>query len=630
MTSSRGGGPKSRNRSAREYCFAALLALSLTVAVGHGNAWADGTAADTGGGSVGTSESTKTNATTGPSSVGTVTDPPNSAEGTKKTTTETTRATSTFKDTTPDGDLPKRRTAAATPPEGAAAETDTSKSTETAQEPPLTGPTETLPTGPPETLPTTAAETPTTAAPTTAAETPPTKPSGAEALSLETVTQRAAALETDSVLRAADVATPTARTPDTARAMIELEDAGSFAALAAAPAALSSTAVSSVTVAPTPPSPPSLIAEIIALPGRIVNTVLQVLGITTSAGNPVSPLSPGPIAELVFGIFRRIEEVLGLTAPVMGLPVPPSMTYTGPLDMPTPTVAQFLNAATTAYVLGGTPGGMVPLTVDGWPLEHTDTLTGMSAKVWVTPQQHIIIAYSGTTGGTNLLFNPLIAFSQVLTDLAAGFGDTPPAAFTQAVDFAKLVQEEATKQGYTPDSIFVTGHSLGGWEAGYVAQQLGLPGIGFESPGLPSVVPGNGADGLFVNTVTYGDMAGYLASDLPGLQPLAPAYVPAGGTKPHWGPIVMLGDPNSINPMVNSARLWGQGLIGSLIGLIDLFGNFLGYHLPGVQAYNLGVVSDPAVVPWLGTPAGPVHNFSELTIPQFLKAASDAGILVAP
>ena len=127
--------------------------------------------------------------------------------------------------------------------------------------------------------------------------------------------------------------------------------------------------------------------------------------------------------------------------------------------------------------------------------------TGEDATVWVTPQNQIIIAYSGTTGGTNLLFNPLIAISQLLTDFQAGFGNTTPKAFTQALEFAQQVQAEAAVQGYPPDSIFVTGHSLGGWEAQYVAQQIGLSGIGFETPGLSTTVAGNGSEALF--TIGY-------------------------------------------------------------------------------------------------------------------------------
>ena len=387
-----------------------------------------------------------------------------------------------------------------------------------------------------------------------------------------------------------------------------------------------------VDTAPITPGAVSPIAEIVALPGRIVNAVLQLVGITTAAGTGPSPFSPAPFADLIFAVFRRLEQAFGLHTPLPVQPVPPSLTYTGPLDIPTPTVAQFLNAATTEYVLGGVPGGMTPFAVDGWPMTSLYLETGEDASVWVTPQNQIIIAYSGTTGGTNLLFNPLIAITQLLTDLEAGFGNTTPAAFTQALDFAQQVQAEAEKQGYAPGSVFVTGHSLGAWQAQYVAQQLGLNGIGFEGPGLSTTVPGNGADSLFVNTATYGDMAGYLSSDLPGLYPFVPyPYVAGGGLHPHYGPIVMLGDPNANTPMINAAGLWGKGIVGSLIAVVDLLGNFLASHLPGVQAYNLDVDQDPGVVPWLGINGGTVHTgFGEMTIPEFLKASSDAGILVKP
>jgi hypothetical protein len=385
-----------------------------------------------------------------------------------------------------------------------------------------------------------------------------------------------------------------------------------------------------VVTQPQPPGPVAPVAEIAALPGRFVNAVMQLVGITT-AGDFVSPISPAPIDELFFSVFRRLESELGLDAPPTGVPVPPKLSYTGSLDRPTPTVEQFLNASSTSYVLGGTPAGMAPFTVDGWPMTSTDTLTGMSAQVWVTPQSQIIIAYSGTSGGTNAVFNPVIAITGVLTDLQAGFTNTTPLAFNEAAQFAQRVQTEAAAQGYAPEDIFVTGHSLGGWEAEYVSQQLGFAGIGFESPGLPSIVPGNGADALFVNTASYGDIAPYLASDLPGLQPFAPPYVPAGGVKPHYGPIVLLGDPNAINPVVNASRLWGTSIVGSLIAVVDLLGNFALNHMVGIQAYNLDINLDPGIVPWLGIPGGPILvGFGDLTIPEFLKAASDAGILVQP
>ncbi len=582
-------------RSARHYGLAVLLALGLAVASGQSTAWADSTDTESSGGSL-TSSSAATDTSAGgagarpsdSSSRGasdatkSATDDANTAAGAKGTAASARDAS------------PTRFTSPTKPKDGSTVGADRASGRDTA----------------------TSSLAEEDSAPSTQTGT-----QGAAASPLEPPEP----LRQVTTTRGALLSTSIASLPDTTAA----PKAVALDTPAAPAPATWRTAL--VVTTPQPPGPVAPIADIVELPGRIVNAFLQLVGVTTAAGTPPSPISPAPIAELVFAVFRRLESDLGLDAPVTGMPVPPSLVYTGPLTRPTPTVEQFLNAATTSYVLGATPGGMRPFTVDGWPMASTDTFTGMSAKVWVTPQSQLIIAYSGTTGGTNLLFNPWIALSQILTDAEAGFSNTTPDAFTQAVRFAERVQTEAAAQGYTADDIFVTGHSLGGWEAQYVAQQLGFAGIGFEGPGLSSTVPGNGVDALFVNTASYGDIAAYLASDLPGLQPFAPPYVPAGGLKPHYGPIVLLGDPDANNPMINASRLWGTSVVGSLIAVVDLFGNFFANHLPAVQAYNLDVDLDPSVVPWLGQPNGPVLvGFGELTIPEFLKAASDAGILVRP
>ena len=282
-------------------------------------------------------------------------------------------------------------------------------------------------------------------------------------------------------------------------------------------------------------------------------------------------------------------------------------------------------------MLGGVPGGLQPFTVNGVPMTSTNVLSGESAQVWVTPQQQIIIAYQGTTGGTNLLVDPLIAVSQVVADLQVIFTDTTPQAFTDSLAFERQVEAAAAQQGYSTSDIFVTGHSLGGWEAEYVAQQTGLGGIGFESPGINTTVPGNGAESGFVNIETYGDPVAYLSTDLPALQPFMPAYVPGGGSKPHYGSIVLIGDPNALTPLINASSLWGTSLIGDVIFVVDFLGNFFEHHLPGMQAYNLDVSPDPGVVPWLGATTGPVESgYGDLTIPQIKQAASQAGTLITP
>lgn len=431
-------------------------------------------------------------------------------------------------------------------------------------------------------------------------------------------TARAAADSAASVAVAVEDPAPQPGTPE------PTQEAAARAVVSALPSA-----AAQVTT-PVPPKPLSPIAQVLELPGRIVNAVLQFLDLTSAAG-PRSPFNIAPINDLLFAAFREIERLVGLHRTPAVQPVLPTMTYSGPTDRPTPTVAQFLNASTAAYGWGTTPGGMVPFTVNGFQLQSTNVFSGMSGKAWVTPQGQVIIAYQGTTGGTNLLINPLITLSQIAADMQVILTGTTPLAFYDALRFARRVQEEAALQGYAAEDVFVTGHSLGGWEAQFVAQRTGLAGIGFEAPGLNTKVAGNGADTNFVNIAQYGSPAAFMATDLPGLQPFFPSYVPSGGAKPHYGPIVVIGDRAAMNPMVNASALWGKSLIGSLIFAADFLGNFFQYHLMGVQAYHLDVDPDPGVVPWLGTGQGTVHTgYGELTIQQLLQAASDDGILIRP
>lgn len=418
-------------------------------------------------------------------------------------------------------------------------------------------------------------------------------------------------------------------------AVPNVEPAESTIAVPTDNAALAVVATASSTAAevttPSPPKPLSPIAELLELPGRLVNAVLEVLDLTSYANSPSLPIGLAPINDLIFATFRELERIVGLYQTPAVQPAIPTLTYTGPTTRPTPTVAQFLNASTAAYVLGSTPGGLVPFTVDGFQLSSTNIFSGMVGKTWVTPEGQVIIAYQGTTGGTHLLFNPLITIAQIAADLQVVFTPTTPLAFYDALDFAQRVRAEAALQGYSDDDIFVTGHSLGGWEAQFVAQRTGLAGIGFEAPGMNTSVPGNGADSMFVNIGTYGSSVPFMSTDLPGLQPFMPAYVPGGGTKPHYGPIILVGDPAAMTPLYNASTLWGKSLIGSAIFLVDYFMNFLQYHLPGVQAYHLDITSDPGVVPFLGTARGPVHTgYGALTIPQLMKTASDDGILFRP
>jgi hypothetical protein len=390
----------------------------------------------------------------------------------------------------------------------------------------------------------------------------------------------------------------------------------------------STAGATSLTAVTTPTMSP--IATVLALPAKLVDVALSLFGITTpQAGSTPTPISPAPLFQLAWAIFRRFETLAGLDAPLVNQPVLPKQIFTGSLTTPTPTVSEFLNAAAAGYVLGGDPG-LTPLIDNGVPVSYANVLTGTAAQAWVTPQNQIIIAYEGTTGGTHLLFNPLMAVSMFAGDLIGLTPATPP-TFTDALSFARHVEAVAAQQGYAPDSIFLTGHSLGGWEAEYVAQQTGWGGIGFESGPLHTTVPGNGADSLFVNTCTYGDPAGYFASDLAGLQPFSPPYVAGGGAAPHYGSIALLGDPNAQVPLTNAASLLGPNIFGDVIFLAVFAAQLLEFHMPGVQAYLLDVNLKADLLPGAFSHEGAVNTgYGDLTIPQFLAAESASGNLVTP
>jgi hypothetical protein len=298
----------------------------------------------------------------------------------------------------------------------------------------------------------------------------------------------------------------------------------------------------------------------------------------------------------------------------------------------TPTVSQLLNAANAEYIIGGRPSDMSDFEVDGRAVNYTDELDGTSAQVFVTPQHQIIIAYQGTTGGTNALINPPIVVTQILTDIQGFAGDGTPEAFDSALAFAKTVVSEAQQQGYAADDIFVTGHSLGGWEAEYISLQIGLAGIGFEAPCLYTTVPGNGADSNFVITATYGDPVPSFASDIQGEQPLAPTYAAGGGQCPHYGGIVMLGDSANQEQLTKGVANWGNGNpVDQALVIADFAALMAKYHGPGVQAYQLGVSLNPSgVVDALGDKQGPVFEAANDMIPQFIQAAASAGILTSP
>jgi len=127
----------------------------------------------------------------------------------------------------------------------------------------------------------------------------------------------------------------------------------------------------------------------------------------------------------------------------------------------------------------------------------------------------IVIAFEGTDPSSQTLrTDPVFLAGQLEADAQIYLGQIPE-AFTDAFNFTQEVLEAAEVLGIPKENIYVTGHSLGGAEAGYVAAQLDLGGATFGAPGISaSVIPEGGTPGL-VNYVVYGDPVGNYAGEPP-------------------------------------------------------------------------------------------------------------------
>ncbi len=289
---------------------------------------------------------------------------------------------------------------------------------------------------------------------------------------------------------------------------------------------------------------------------------------------------------------RRAMRLAVLTACAL----PFAATCAAAKGFPSPTVSEFLNAANVEYIGKGIPVGLTAFLVNGQQLSYTDKSTGVQADVWQTGAGQLIVAFQGTQD-----------FQQFLVDIGVYLKEVTKGEQESAA-FVQTALADAAAQGIAASDVFITGHSLGGIEAEYAAQQTGLAGIAFEPTGIP---PGSGlGDGSnFVNIVTYGDPVGNYCSDIKGLQPFAPPYVQGGGKLPHYGQIVQIGNSSDQKKLTKNA-----------LNLIALFGLLLDYHLPGVQAHDLDVTLSPysSLIDGIGDMKGAVIDVGNDTISQLL------------
>jgi hypothetical protein len=211
--------------------------------------------------------------------------------------------------------------------------------------------------------------------------------------------------------------------------------------------------------------------------------------------------------------------------------------------MATPSTEDFIAASALAYGEASSLATLLALVDQAEPSDpslttwtpllispQADEADGMYADAFLTGTGQIVIAFEGT--------KPTNTSSQVLGADLSIYNQKIPQAFLDAKAFAATVASAAAARGIPATQIFVTGHSLGGSEAEYIASlpQFGYGGATFGATGIPGYV-NSGPQPALVDYVDRGDPIGNYASDTKAAEP---GFAPASNMD-HVGTLVPVG-----------------------------------------------------------------------------------------
>ena len=197
--------------------------------------------------------------------------------------------------------------------------------------------------------------------------------------------------------------------------------------------------------------------------------------------------------------------------------------------MTSPTIGVLENAANATFwspSLATAFGLSQMKNAAGVPLE-IQTASGCTATAFSDGAGHVIVAFQGTTTAQQSLAD---------AELMSTTGGAAMPAFKDALAFTKSVQQVAAANGIAAANVFVTGHSLGGTLAEYVASQTGLGGASFAGSGVPGLSGGHAGAGNFVSFVEHGDAFANWSTD--GSEHV---LISPGVNEAHYGQLVFLG-----------------------------------------------------------------------------------------
>jgi Ca2+-binding RTX toxin-like protein len=150
---------------------------------------------------------------------------------------------------------------------------------------------------------------------------------------------------------------------------------------------------------------------------------------------------------------------------------------------------QALDLSYWAYSQAGTdystkstalPDGFSYLMSGGAPVIEYDPSTGFYGAAVASSTGQVVVAFEGTNLYTG---NSVFTKAQTFDDVSITYG-LQALSYATAYDFTETAIKDAEADGYSADAVSLTGHSLGGADAEYVAQQTGLPGTTFGAPGI--------------------------------------------------------------------------------------------------------------------------------------------------
>ena len=180
---------------------------------------------------------------------------------------------------------------------------------------------------------------------------------------------------------------------------------------------------------------------------------------------------------------------------------------------------------------------------------------GLSSLLDASGNPVSISTNNGTTAYAYLdgVGNVIIAFrwdiTQAQENLAlatlSGYDPSTLPGYADALAFEKTVQTVAVSQGYSAKRIYLTGFSLGGMQASYVASLTGLPGLVFGSSGLPGYNAAARLGSNFVNFVEKGDPLAEYGTDS---TEVASAVV-ANPHMDHYGVVIDLGTQQGVSDL---------------------------------------------------------------------------------